>query len=80
MKTRLPMALTGLWLAAMAVAAYSGETVNARLAELDADGDKRVSPAEAAKDEALAKQFEKLDLNADGYLELVELVQYEALN
>jgi hypothetical protein len=57
----------------------AGESPNgtrSAAAKLDTDGDKRISRAEAAARPGLAKHFDDIDANRDGYLTREEMQAY----
>lgn len=69
---------TGVTLTSGTAFAASESAPNARAAaaKLDTDGDKRISRAEAAARPGLAKHFDDIDSNRDGYLSPEELQAY----
>ena len=69
---------TGVTLTSGAAFAAGESAPNARAAaaKLDTDGDKRISRAEAAARPGLAKHFDDIDSNRDGYITHEEMQAY----
>jgi hypothetical protein len=51
---------------------------SASMAKSDKNSDGKISKSEAAADQKLAKQFDKLDANKDGNLDQAEFAKFEA--
>jgi hypothetical protein len=65
--------LTGVLLAAFAVAANAGDPMKSKsFKDLDANGDGKLSPAEVASMTSLKTDFRGADSNSDGFLSEAE--------
>lgn len=65
--------ITLLALFAAIATAQEEKMATSDMANLDSDKDGKISKTEAAKDKALAKIFDALDRDKDGYLSAEEL-------